>query len=423
MKMTNYQQQMLDGRYGKGKAMAARILASIGETFQAERFVPVTRTHVSLSAQGADIWFAEKMADAGAVCAVPPTVNPGYSVCEFRSRGLLSEAAEKNMLRAETAYRRLGAKLTYSCTPYLHDSIPEYGEITALSETSVTIYANSVIGARTNRESAFSALCAAITGFTPEYGMLLEKNRFADTVVQVEADMNDDFSYSLLGLMGKKIGGGIPVFCGLSQTPTTEQLINLGTQLNVSGSFEMFHIPGVTPDAPTLDAALGKKPHKRTVAVTQKELDRLRAQYAMPPKESAGFVMLGCPHYTYSQILELNDMIMKAMASAVLAEGGTVSLPISRIPIWVLTSRQVKTQAKQSGILAKLEHCGVHVLADTCIDEAPVWGFLSGTTGLSDSPKCAYYMSSFNVKVKVLDTASCIRYAWTQAEENHCRPV
>ena len=91
------------------------------------------------------------------------------------------------------------------------------------------------------------APCAAITGFTPEYGMLLDDNRFADTAVYVEADMRDDFSYSLLGMMGKKIGKGIPVFLNLPVDPTTEQLIALGTQLNVSGSYEMFHIPGITP--------------------------------------------------------------------------------------------------------------------------------------------------------------------------------
>lgn len=154
MLLTDTQRDMLDGKYGKGKAMAARILTAVGESFRAVRLVPVTRVHVSLSAQGADIWFAEKMVQAGVVCAVAPTVNPGYSVCYFKSCSMLSPDAEENMKRTEDAYRSLGASLTYSCTPYLNENIPIRGEITAFSETSATIFVNSVIGAKTNRESA-----------------------------------------------------------------------------------------------------------------------------------------------------------------------------------------------------------------------------------------------------------------------------
>lgn len=393
MLLTDNQRDMLDGKYGKGKAMAARILTAVGESFHAARFVPLTRAHVSLSAQGADIWFAEKMVLAGAVCAVTPTVNPGYSMCYFKSRSMLTPGAEENMRRTENAYRSLGASLTYSCTPYLMENIPEQGEITAFSETSATIFVNSVLGAKTNRESAATALCAAITGFTPEYGMLLDENRFADTAVYVEADMKDDFSYTLLGLMGKKIGRGIPVFMNLPAAPTTEQMIALGTQLNVSGAFEMFHIPGITPGSPTLDAATGAKTPLRTVTVTRSDLDRLRKEYAPDYGESAEFVMLGCPHYTYRQVLVVKEA-MKGRRAA--------------IPVWILTSRHVVSLARGSGIYDELKERNVQMIADTCIDETPVWGFLSGKTGLSDSPKCAYYMASFKVNVQVMSVEDCL---------------
>lgn len=396
MLLTDMQRDMLDGKYGKGKAMAARILTAVGESFHASRFVPVTRAHVSLSAQGADIWFAEKMVLAGAVCTVAPTVNPGYSMCYFKSRSMLSADAEANMKRTENAYRSLGASLTYSCTPYLKENIPEQGEITAFSETNATIFVNSVLGAKTNRESAATALCAAITGFTPEYGMLLDDNRFADTAVYVEADMKDDFSYALLGLMGKKIGRGIPVFMNLPAAPTTEQMMALGTQLNVSGSFEMFHIPGITPGSPTLDAATGFKTPRRTVTVTRSDLDRLREEYAPDNGMTAEFVMLGCPHYTYHQVLGVNEA-MKGRRAV--------------IPVWILTSRYVAALARVSGIYDELKEKNVQIIADTCIDESPVWGFLTGKTGLSDSPKCAYYMASFKVQVQVMSVDDCLSRA------------
>lgn len=390
---------MLDGKQGKGKALAAQVLISVGESLDAERLVPITRAHVSLSAQGADIWFAEKMAAAGAVCAVPPTVNPGYSLDFFSKCSMLSAEAEKNMRRTEDAYRRLGAKLTYCCTPYLNDNIPAHGEIVSFSETNATIYVNSVIGAKTNRESAATALCAAITGFTPEYGLLLEENRFADTVVEVDAEMTDDFSYSLLGLMGQKIGTGIPVFCGLPVKITTEQLINLGTQLNVSGSFGLFHIPGVTPDSVTLRDALGNKKPKKTVLITAEDLDTARRQHVLSDGEAVDFVMLGCPHYTYKQILEISSLLDDSTCS---------------IPVYILTSRCTKAVAKQNGILDRLSQKNVWLIADTCVDEVPVWGILSGKTGVSDSPKCSYYMAAFHVTIKVMDAGSCIRHAIRQ---------
>ena len=115
MKLTDHQQKMLDGAFGKGKAMAMQIQIGVGKCFDAERLVPVSRAHVSLSAQEADIWFAGKLLDAGASCAIAPTVNPGYSVDYFRSR--LTDAAVENMRKTERIYRGLGARLTYCCTP------------------------------------------------------------------------------------------------------------------------------------------------------------------------------------------------------------------------------------------------------------------------------------------------------------------
>lgn len=115
MELTAYQQEMLDGVWGKGKSMAMQVLVGIGKCFDAPRLVPITRAHVSLSAQEADLWFSGKLLAAGASCAVPPTVNPGYSLDYFG--GQISEAAVENMRQVDRTYRQLGARMTYSCTP------------------------------------------------------------------------------------------------------------------------------------------------------------------------------------------------------------------------------------------------------------------------------------------------------------------
>ena len=307
MKLTDHQQKMLDGAFGRGKAMAMRIQIGVGKCFDAERLVPVSRAHVSLSAQEADIWFAGKLLDAGASCAIAPTVNPGYSVDYFRSR--LTDAAVENMRKTERIYCGLGARLTYCCTPYLADNVPSYGEIIAFSETNATIYANAVLGARTNRESAASALCAAVTGYAPEYGMLLSENRFADIAVRVDAKMESDFDYAVLGLCGKKIGKGIPAFLGLPEKISTEALIALGAELNVSGSYDLYHIPNVTAEAAHGFDLFGGKAPKREVTITQSDLEQTLEAFSPSADGSIEYCILGCPHYTYAQIEEVERLL------------------------------------------------------------------------------------------------------------------
>ena len=135
MELTAYQQQLLDGVYGKGKAMAMGIQVGVGKCFDAPRLVPVTKVHVSLSAQEADVWFSGRLLEAGASCTVAPTVNPGYSLEYFRKS--LTPEAISNMETTHRIYQSLGARLTYSCTPYLGDNVPEFGEVCSLSETKI----------------------------------------------------------------------------------------------------------------------------------------------------------------------------------------------------------------------------------------------------------------------------------------------
>lgn len=394
MELTAYQQEMLDGVWGKGKSMAMQVLVGIGKCFDAPRLVPITRAHVSLSAQEADLWFSGKLLAAGARCAVPPTVNPGYSLDYFG--GQISEAAAENMRQVDRTYRQLGARMTYSCTPYLGDNVPGFGETVAFSETNATIFVNSVLGARTNRESAASALCAAVTGFTPEYGMLLEKNRFATVAVEVQAALSGDFDYAVLGLLGKKIGKGVPAFLGLPRDISTEALIALGTQLNVSGSFDLFHIPGVTAEARRWGDVFGGKTPERRVIITREDLDKALEDFSPSPSGPIEYCILGCPHYTYTQLEEVSGLLAGQAA---------------RVPIYILTSSTVKARARDAGLEQRLQALGAVLIPDTCVDEACCWGYLAGRPGVTDSPKGAYYMETAGIQLAVRDRATCIRWA------------
>lgn len=396
MTLTQYQQDMLDGRYGKGKSMAMRIQKAIGDGFRARRMVPITRAHAALSAQEADTWFARKMRDAGAKCAIPPTVNPGYCLKYFEKIGIIDEKSSILMRETHQVYQDLGAILTYSCTPYLFGNIPRYGEVVSFSETSVTVYANSVLGARTNRESSASALCAAITGFVPEYGMLLDENRLGTVLVQVDAPLKSEFDFALLGLNAKRIGPGVPVFTGIdSSTVTTEGLIALGAQLNVAGMIDIFHMVGVTPDAPNLERAFGASEPQRIVTITQKHLDEQQALLSKHYRQ-ADFVLLGCPHYTYDQVCRSAQILNESPAA---------------VPVWILTSAAVVDLAWSTGVARQLEQNGAALVPDTCVDEAPCWGHLAGQHGYTDSPKCAYYMRAFGVELEVANRETCLNLA------------
>ena len=167
------------------------------------------------------------------------------------------------MQRTHNAYKALGAQLSYNCTPYIDTNVPNYREVIAFSESSATPYANAVWGARTNREGANSALCAAITGCVPEYGLLLDENRKGDILVEIQADVKNDFDYHYHRYAWQEDRGGHSCIYRLSEgTITKEALRNLGAQLNTSGAYGMYHIVGVTPEAPDLETAFGGKAPK-----------------------------------------------------------------------------------------------------------------------------------------------------------------
>ena len=335
MELTQEQQNMLDGKYGEGTAYAMKIQVAIGESFDAPRMVPITRAHVALSNQDADLWFAEKLLNAGAYCRVSPTVNPGFCISFFKERDMVSEEDADFMQRTHNAYKGLGATLTYNCTPYVATNVPNFGEIVAFSESSATPYVNSVWGARSNREGANSALCAAITGYVPEYGLLLDENRKGNILVEVKADMKSDFEYHLLGYCGRKIGSGIPVFTGLPKHIGKEALTNLGAQLNTSGAYGMYHIVGCTPEAQTLEQAFGGKEPERTVTITNEDLEEILEEISAEGNRAIDFAMFGCPHFT----LEQAQHIARRLQGKKLKK-----------EMWILTSYHVKALADRMGI-------------------------------------------------------------------------
>ena len=378
MELTCLEQDMLEGRHGDGTALAMRAQVAVGKAFDARRMVPISRAHVALSAQEGDVWFVSKLLQAGAHCRVSPTVNPHIDLA-YLDAHLFEIPAEgrERVTACNEAYTKIGATMTLNCTPELEKNVPAYGEVVAFSESSATPYVNSVLGARSNRESSISALCAAVTGRVPEYGLLLDENRQGQVLVEVEASIETDFDWRLLGWAYpmKYKGLEIPVFTGLDERPTPEGFLGFGAELNTSGNVAMYHIAGITPEAPTTAAAFGGREPLAKVTITEADLQRVRDDVCRQPGK-IDLAMFGCPHLTIRQVGEIAEV----------ADGRHFA-----VGTWILVSSLTRELAERMGYLSIIQRAGGHVVAGTCIDVPPCWGPIYGKTGVTDSPKCAYY--------------------------------
>lgn len=398
MHLTREEERALKGEYGAGTQSAMELLVAIGEAFDAERMIPISRAHAASSGQEGDLYFVEILAKGGATCKIITTTNPIADFDYFQKLINIADEHEEASVAWKTKkyYKQIGAVMSQSCIPYLAENIPEFGEHVAFSESSATPYVNSVIGALTNRESIQTALAAGVVGATPEYGLHLRENRKGTVLIKVEADLKDGYSYSLLGqYVGKKILSGIPVFTGIPKRPTIDQYINLCAMMNVTGAIPMFHIPGVTVEARTEEEAFGGSVPKDKITVTNRELKETHEelQSATGPVD---VVILGCPHYNLDQMAEL----------ATLVKGKKIR---DGMAFWVNTSATTKLMADRAGHVETIEESGAHVITDTCIDMF-CWNNLKGKTGMTDSPKCAYYRRFGPVKVGTMQECVAVSF-------------
>ena len=395
MNLTREEEKMVNGEFGQGTQRAIELLVAIGDAYEAEKMIPITRAHAASSGQEGDLYFVELLAKGGAKCRVPTSTNPVYDI-EFFHRLFEVPSDEAEVARrVMEAYKRVGAILSWSCVPYLTENIPLFGETVAFSESSATPYVNSVICATTNREAAQSALAAGVVGKTPKYGLHIKENRKGTVLIKVEAALKDSFDYTLLGeFVGKQIGYGIPVLTGITRRPSTEELINFCAMSNTTGAVSMFYMPGFTVEAQTVEEAFqGDEPEDKVI-VTDAELERTWEEL-QTASGKIDFVMLGCPHYTLKQVAEAAKLLERKKIH-------------SGVSFWICTSTTTKTLAKKMGYVDTIENAGGYVVVDTCIDE-PCWSVYKDKVGMTDSPKCAYYRRFKDVVVAGLE--DCVEAA------------
>ena len=384
LELTASDRALLEGEEGEGARMAMSILVRVAEVQEAERLIPVTAAHIdsSLYMGDATLEYAERLAGLGAKVVVPATLNvAGVDPHGWESWSVPPEWADKAR-RQMVAYQSMGCIPSWTCAPYQTEARPAFGDQIAWGESSAIVFANSVLGARTERYPDLLDICAAITGRVPEVGLHLTENRAGQVLFRFHDLQTNllaaDELYPVLGhLVGKVAGDRVAVLDGLDVTPSEDQLKALGAASASSGAVALFHWVGVTPEASTLDEALQERDAEETLDVGMGELRAARDQLSTSEGERLDMVVLGSPHFSLEEFKTLAPLLK-----------GRVRHPDVRF--LVTTGRGVKLIAQEAGLLDVLREFGGDVTVDTCILTTPMLPSEIEIL-MTNSAKYAYY--------------------------------
>jgi len=411
---------MLDGAGGVAKQKAMELLVRYAQALGAERFVD---TKNIAGVPGSSTLFLQKYfeehsgdgsfeavfslydLDASEVMSVPEAggncchLQGGMDLAHWADLGMSREAM-KHQQEDEAALARHGVRIMKTCTPYLAGNLPVKGEHCAWMESSAVVYCNSVIGARTNTEGRESTSAAMLTGKIPDWGFHRDEHRHATHLIEVATPVESVMDWGMLGyFIGGAVEEDIPVLTGAIHQADPLRHKHFGAAAASSGGVEMYHIVGVTPEAASLEMALGGRKPVVTIKYGPGErrcvYETLNANGRDP---NVDYVMLGCPHASIEQF----------RAVARLLDGKKI-----KTHLWMFTSRAVKTVADMSGFTKKIEDAGGLVMTDTC--SAIARAVPKGTKVVAlDSAKQTHYLPAMvDVGAWFGTTEDCIHAAMT----------
>ena len=382
-----------------------RIIVRMAEVFDAGELLDITAAHIdsTIFMGDATLEYAERLADLGATVAVPATSNVSgvdeHGWAEWPVPPAWAEKARRQM----DAYRRMGVTASFTCAPYQTELRPAFGQQIAWGESNAIAFANTVLGARTERYPDLLDICAAITGRVPAVGLHLTANRAGQLLIRLvdipPSLQADDSFYPVLGhLTGKLAGDRIPVIDGLAVEPTEDQLKALCAAAATSGAVALCHIIGVTPEAPNLDAAFQGRAPGVTHVVGMTELRAARAELTTATGETPDLVLLGSPHFSLAEFRQLAPLL-----------DGQARHPGVRF--LVTTSRAVAALAERAGLLDPLRRFGGQLTVDTCPLATPMLPPEIRTL-MTNSAKYAYYAPGLlDTQVIYGSLADCVRSA------------
>lgn len=403
--LSSIDQEMLRGDHGPATKMAMTILTRMAKVAGAEELLDISGAHIDSTVYigEAGLEFAERLAGLGAKVRVPTTLNvSGVDEHHWREWSVPSDWARQAQ-RQMVAYQSMGTIPTWTCAPYQVDNKPTFGQQIAWGESNAIAFANSVIGARTERYPDLFDVCCAITGRAPAIGLHLTENRAGQLLfrlVDVPASLqqSDDF-YPVLGtLIGKLTLDKIPVIDGFSVVPDEDQLKAFGAGAASSGGVAMFHMVGITPEAPTLEAAFQGKKLLRMIEVDMTMLRKARRELTDADNDALHLVVLGSPHFSLAEFKRLAPMVK-----------GKRKHP--DVKFLVTSSRAMTLLAKQAGFLDSLEQFGAQITVDTCILTSPMLPTEIQNL-MTNSAKFAYYSPGLlNKKIAFGSLEDCVNSA------------
>ncbi|KDC42698.1 PF04412 family protein [Bordetella bronchiseptica MBORD681] len=409
MRLSEEELAMLRGDKGAAVQEAIEFQVQVGNFFGAERFVPITHAHVmgDIEVMGdGGLQHLRHMTDQHASCAVPASSNA--QCMHFHADPRMAQDAEEEEKEKDilSRYKTMRIAATDSCIPYQHVYQPKIGEHVAWGDTGTVIYANSVLGARTNFEAGKSSFAAALTGRTPEYGFHLDAARRGTLHVRLQAQMRD---FADWGALGKIIGHpnqdyfAVPVIDGYGKTPMSDELKHLGASLASYGSMAMFHMVGATPEAPTLEAAFGGAAPAAAMTVTDADLQAVFDAYQYKDG-GANIVVFSGPQLSLYEMQSLSERFA----------GRRVAPGMAAV---VTTNHMIYSDAKRLGYVDVLEAAGVTILQGVCfyilqrlskIREENGW-----TNLISNSGKLVNTITAHRFNTVLRRTADCVDIACT----------
>jgi predicted aconitase len=387
MYLTKEEENVLRGECGWANQTCMRILVRLGDLFNADKLISIESAHVSgvsyKTLGDAPVEFLKALADADARVQVRTTLNPQSLDAEYLRKRIPSRLCEKQQEILQQ-FEKMGLTQSLTCTPY-HLQRPQRGSHIAWAESSAVVYANSVLGAWTNREGGPSALAAAMIGKTPEYGIHKKEDREPNVLVSVRARLRNKTEYGALGIcLGKVLEDKIPAVSGLHE-PSKERLKQFSAALATTGMTNMFHL---------------KKPPTKSIEkinIDDEDVKQTTAELSTTATESPDLVFIGCPHCSESEVKQIAHLI-----------GGRKVKPGKEF--WVCTSGYVKEKCGNS--VKRIEHSGGHVLAGVCTVVS--WTEMLGIeTIMTNSAKTAHYVPNLSKAETILaPLKECLKTAF-----------
>jgi len=372
LKLTKEEQKMFDGELGEAAAQSMEILVALGKIYGAGKMIPITSSQVSgvsfKTIGEAGLEYLEDLAAKGAKVKVPTFLNPAGMDREQWKEMRIPEDFARKQIAVLDAYAKMGIMKTCTCAPYFIGIRPKRGEHVAWAESSAVAFANSVLGARTNREGGPSALAAAICGVTPYYGLHKDAERVAKLVVDVSGcELRGVADFGALGwAVGKMAKDKYPAFIGI-KSANEPQLKVLGASMAATGSVPLFFVEKITPEWNVADGAERVVFGKDDLKKARKEIDS---------GQKPQLVTIGCPHASIGEIKQVAEMVAKRKPTC---------------EFWVCTARKIKEEADKLGYGRAIESAGGRIVADTCMVVCPLERMGYTITG-TDSGKAAVYL-------------------------------